>query len=1269
MANIALLPGGFKPPHAGHYAVAKYLSQKSGAEILVRVGAKKRDDITQAMSIKIWGIYGVEAEPAASDSPIADVFKYVEEKATEEDTIYVGTGEKDYPRFKVLTDPSFKPDNYKKYNPKGVKVIEISIPPQAGGVSGTKMREFIMNDQKDLFQKYLPDHIDKDKIWNIVLDNIQEDLYNPNDHVLDYMKSSEFKAGYTKKDDVPPGYKYRRGGQYSAASGQGGAGSMYEDAQYETGKVLHVYDFDDTIAQVKANIKTTITSPSDPNFLQKLDIASTEFPEESKELEARLGSLEIKYDFSEFEKQIGDAIVNSKVVSKLKDSLSRSDIKTTILTARSIGHPVTRYLKRDLGLDAYVVPLGLQVDGKVTGQDKANWIEKHINKGYQTIYFIDDSEENRTAVLALKDKYPDIRLKVEDPAAVREMRGTMNNQEKAKHSKNLKRLSKDLKKQGDQYMEVPDYLKGTLKRKMYEKVTEDSVICDNCGWTWKIVDGGSDLYICHKCNHDNTPINENFPPYKADQVQKVRYQASDTFTNSPKQAKKRGYLEGDTYEKMAAKGKKAGNLKQGTVRKRLKIKDGEKIPLSRITKAISNLKKRKSLNDKDKKYLKALNLAKTLKTTTHKESISEADPKKGTGKKPKGSGRRLYTDENPSDTVKVKFSTRQDIVDTLNKASFKNKPHKRQSQIINLIHQRVRAALNRAKDPEVKKRLKPAFEYIKKRKETSKNKTQRLKKENVAPNHDGKSSPFGSGYKPVDEKINTTHEVIAKGLEFIPKSITINKGDTIKFINKEGIHNVNGDKSHPRNKNNPGSFKNQVGKGWTFTVKFSKSGIYNYHCDPHLGSDMVGTIKVKEAPKNKTQRMRKESSLTKSWWKEQLTEILTETKANTHLTHLEELILTQGQDGYNQAKAFLYELIKNLKGEDNSIKNVSVKWDGAPAIFTGINPENGKFFVGTKSVFNVNPKINYTPQDIDKNHGHAAGLAKKLKLALQYLPAVGIKGILQGDFMFDSDDVKTDDIDGVSHYTFKPNTIRYAVEANSKIGKEILNAKIGIIFHTTYSDLSGGGASFGADTSGLNKSNNVWFDNAYFKDDTGILLNEKEEAFVLEKIKEADSINVNYDALPDEISSRAKTNLLNTYLNQEIRKGEFITDPNKSFETFVNWYKGKIETAVAKISPKNQDKKREVLTNKLKAFIKAKDIVLNLFKVSKLLSEAKNIFIAKYDKAVATKHFIDNGDGTLRVTKAEGFVAVDHTESGIKLVDRLEFSKNNFNAGKPGAKK
>ena len=440
--------------------------------------------------------------------------------------------------------------------------------------------------------------------------------------------------------------------------------------------------------------------------------------------------------------------------------------------------------------------------------------------------------------------------------------------------------------------------------------------------------------------------------------------------------------------------------------------------------------------------------------------------------------------------------------------------------------------------------------------------------------------------------------------------------------------------------------------GWTWAIADGGNDLYICHSCGH----------------DNTPNKMNESALSKKWWKSQLNEILNETKANTHLTHLEELILTQGQDGYNQAKSFLYELIKNLKGEDNSIKNVSVKWDGAPALFTGINPDNGKFFVGTKSVFNKNPKINYTSQDIDVNHGHAPGLAKKLKLALQYLPPVGIKGILQGDFMFDNNDIETSNIDDVSHYTFKPNTIRYAVEANSGLGKQILGAKIGIIFHTTYRDLSGGGASFGADVSGLNKTSDVWFDDAYFKDDTGILLSDEEEQAILSKIQEADSIKVNYNSLPNEISSNAKVNLLNTYLNSEVRKGEFIEDPNRSFEMFKEWYQAKIEKAVAKISPKNQDAKRKQFEDKLRTFESKKDIVINLFKVSKLLSEAKNIFIAKYDKAVATKHFIDNGDGTLSVTKAEGFVAVDHTESGIKLVDRLEFSKNNFNAGKPGAK-
>ena len=1175
MSKIALLPGGFKPPHAGHYNMAKWLSANTGADTtIIFVGPKERDGITQAMSLKLWELYtqndsGLEVRPAGV-SPVRDVYDFIEQEAPQGSTVFLGMGEKD------VSDTRFK--NIPKFaEPKGITFETKLVPPQAGGVSGTEMRGFIKMNDKALFQYSLPEHLSdeqKNEAWNIVtsldesgadtswededgnkitlqdvldltkniptknypteklakvvlnwddnpeevdrisqveiskqypilimvdesgkiqwildgnhraqkalrakaetipaklikpsnLDarakkifNLEEDLYNPEDKVLDYMRGSEWKAGMPDgpKDDIPRTKNQIHNRQTNPHA------HMSEDDQSETGKILHAYDFDDTIAQVQANIKVFISSPSG-DYNKEILIPAANFPEESKELEARLGSLEIKYDFSEFEKQIGDAIVNSKVVNKLKDSLSRPEVKTTILTARSIGHPVTRYMREELGLAAYVVPLGLQVDGKVTGQDKADWIEKHINKGYKTVYFIDDSEENRTAVAALKDKHPDVNLTVEDPSTVNEMMGMMTKQEKAKHAKNMKRLSKDMSNlKGNNYggggYKVPDYVKGTLTRKLYkerdlsdkeEKIAKDlpdSEFKKRYGKNWKSVKIATATKLAK---------NENYPPYKADQVQKVRYQASDTFTNSPKDAKKKGYLQ-------------------------------------------------------------------------------EKDPKKGTGKKPKGSSRRLYTDENPKDTVKVKFSTRQDIVDTLNKASFKNKSHKRQSQVINLIHQRVRAALGRAKDPAVKKRLKPAFEYIKKR---------------------------------------------------------------------------------------------------------------------------------KEASKKKTQRMKKESVFSKDWWKTQLTEVITETKANTHLTHLEELILTQGQDGFNQAKNFLYELIKNLKGQDNSIKNVSVKWDGAPAVFTGINPDNGQFFVGTKSVFNKEPKINYTPKDIDENHGHAAGLAKKLKLALQYLPSIGIKGILQGDLMFDNDEVETEDIDGVPHYTFRPNTIRYAVEANSELGKQIIAARIGIIFHTTYNDLSGGGASFGADVSGLSKSPSVWFDDAFFKDDTGILLSEQEEKFVLEKINEADSINVDYTNLP--------LKSLNTYINSEIRQGEFLDDPSKSFERFKNWYQRAVDKSIEKVKrPESKERKRQAGEEKLREFNSQKQDIVNIFKVSKLLSEAKAIFITKYDKAVATKHFIDNGDGTLSVTKAEGFVAVDHTENGIKLVDRLEFSKNNFNAGKPGAKK
>ena len=387
-----------------------------------------------------------------------------------------------------------------------------------------------------------------------------------------------------------------------------------------------------------------------------------------------------------------------------------------------------------------------------------------------------------------------------------------------------------------------------------------------------------------------------------------------------------------------------------------------------------------------------------------------------------------------------------------------------------------------------------------------------------------------------------------------------------------------------------------------------------------------------------------------------MSSILKEGKANTHLTHLEELVLTRGEEGYEMARSFLLEMIKVLRGDGDTKVSTSVKWDGAPAIFAGINPDNGKFFVGTKSIFNKDPKINYTLEDIKQNHGHAPGLVDKLNKALYYLPSLGIKKILQGDFMFDDGMLEVIDIDGEPHYRFKPNTIIYAVPVNSKLGQQIGNAKFGIVFHTTYNDLKSG-ASFGADVSRLKRRSDVWFDDAFFKNDTGtVTLTDDDEERVITLVKQADAVNrnINYEDIP-----LAKMNI---YLNSEIRGGVFADDAQGSYQGFVEWNKNRLTKRINKLkSEKGKQRAMATGTAELEAIERSKNDILNVFRLSRLLFEAKNVFIEKYNNAVyATKHFVDDGSGDLKVTNPEGYVAVDFAGNGVKFVDRLEFSRANF---------
>ena len=258
--------------------------------------------------------------------------------------------------------------------------------------------------------------------------------------------------------------------------------------------------------------------------------------------------------------------------------------------------------------------------------------------------------------------------------------------------------------------------------------------------------------------------------------------------------------------------------------------------------------------------------------------------------------------------------------------------------------------------------------------------------------------------------------------------------------------------------------------------------------------------------------------------------------------------------------------------------------------------------------------------------------------------------------MFDDSMLKVVEIDGEPHYRFKPNTIMYAVPVNSELGRKIGQSEFGIIFHTTYDSLDSG-ASFGADISNLKQAPGVWFDDAFFTDDTGtVTLTEDEEQRIIQLVKSADSVNqrINYNDLP--------LDLLNIYINSEIKSGYFIEDAEKSFEGFISWYKERLRKRVAKLK---SEKGRNRVINKgqqdISNFEDRREDFLNLFRVSRFLFEAKNIFIEKYNNAVYnTKHFVDDGSGDLVASNPEGYVAVDHEGNGVKFVDRLEFSRANF---------
>jgi hypothetical protein len=394
---------------------------------------------------------------------------------------------------------------------------------------------------------------------------------------------------------------------------------------------------------------------------------------------------------------------------------------------------------------------------------------------------------------------------------------------------------------------------------------------------------------------------------------------------------------------------------------------------------------------------------------------------------------------------------------------------------------------------------------------------------------------------------------------------------------------------------------------------------------------------------------------------------------NTHLEHLEDSILLDGKQGAADAFKFLDLLGKTFSGSSNSSFKITTKWDGAPAIFCGIYPGTNQFFVGTKSVFNKEAKVNFTDEDIDRNHGHAPGLVEKLKAALKYFPDLGIKGVAQGDLLF-TDDKKKEQIDGKQCITFQPNTITYCISEDNEMYSKADAAKIGVVFHTTYTGSTPDqlSASFGYDISKLKSSRNVLVLSAETDTLGKDTLLTPQEVAKLKRMRTASASLIRIaggflDKVAEQIEANDQLTVgprLKIFFNTYVRQGRRINSAANFVRDFERYFEEEGMKAAAKVkTPKAKATKHMKTYAGLDFIQENKAALLKTVALYTTLQGAKHLFIRKLEKGEKFGTYLRSENG-YEITAPEGYVAISEGNNAVKLVDRLSFSVANFNVSK-----
>jgi hypothetical protein len=391
---------------------------------------------------------------------------------------------------------------------------------------------------------------------------------------------------------------------------------------------------------------------------------------------------------------------------------------------------------------------------------------------------------------------------------------------------------------------------------------------------------------------------------------------------------------------------------------------------------------------------------------------------------------------------------------------------------------------------------------------------------------------------------------------------------------------------------------------------------------------------------------------------------------NTHLEHLEDDILNLGSEGGRSAIAFLKSLGGMLsQGDKNKSVKVTTKWDGAPAIICGIDPITQVFFVGNKSVFaKTQPKVCVSEYGIDQMYP-TSGLNHILKECLKYLSQLNIKGVIQGDLLFTKDTKKVTTIGGKRCVTFTPNTITYAIPLDTDLGQRVNSAKIGIVFHTSYSgpSLAEMSAGFGVDVSPYQGNKDIAVFSSDFSDASGVANFTPQELVKFNAaVNRADGSLRQASKFLDVMkgSDRYAFNaIFKQFFNTYIRGGSAIPPVKKVVTDFAKYYSALIDKEInTKKTPAAKSKWEKVKQDGMKFISTNERSIYMTVAAYKNLTEAKLMIIRQLEKVKDIGTFLKDGNG-YRVTAPEGFVAIKSGRA-MKLVDRLEFSVANFTVDK-----